>query len=225
MQAAVDVYVMPLAGGDAWAAVASGSGDPWDVARSLVAPRYRRLSSGKAPERVRLGELAAGLLMARYLGVSTDEALTVGDEGKPRLAAEGPEFNLSHDDGAAVLALCEQTVGVDVEDVPRAYGEPQNAALRAVLSAKELVDVESAADPARAFARAWTRVEATLKADGRGFAFRTKGGNLPGGWQTRTADLSLEGGRHAMTVATRDVPQVTLHEVSMAEAIAALLHK
>ncbi len=195
----------------------------WESALELVAPRWARLASGRAPERSRLGEYGAGLLAARVLGVSRDEDLIVGDEGKLTLAAAGPEFNISHDDGLAVLAVATSghgAVGVDVEDVPAAYGEPQNAALRAVLSAAQLAEVESAADPALACALAWTRVEAVLKADGRGFAFRTRGGRLPDGWAVAQDVLEPVGGaRHALAVAAGEKPEVLVAWHDMGETI------
>lgn len=203
----------------------------WDAARMLVAPRWAKLASGKAPERFRLGEFAAGLLAVQALGVMRDEDLVVGDEGKLALAAGGPEFNISHDDELAVLAVagpgCEGLVGgpvgVDVEDVPDVYGEPQNAALRAVLSAEQLTEVESAEDPALACALAWTRVEAVLKADGRGFAFRARGGRLPEGWTVAQEVLEpVAGERHALAVAAGEKPEVLVAWHDMGETIEAL---
>ncbi len=62
----VDLYIMPLA--DAPAGWASHLG--------LVCPRYREKSATKAPEPTRLGEFAAGLLLASVLGVRADEQLS-----------------------------------------------------------------------------------------------------------------------------------------------------
>lgn len=55
-----------------------------------------------------------------------------------------------------------------------------------VLSDKQVCRVEASSPPdvPLAFALAWTRVEATLKADGRGFAFDDAGGRLPEAGET-----------------------------------------
>ena len=132
----------------------------WASHLGLVCPRYREKAATKAPEPTRLGEFAAGLLLASVLGVRADEQLTLGPEGKPELSAGSPHIGLSHDDAMAVLAVADGVVGVDVEEVPAQYGSLQRDALRGVLSAERIERVERAPDPALSFALAWTRVEA-----------------------------------------------------------------
>lgn len=204
----VDLYIMPLADAPA----------DWSFHLGLVCPRYREKATTKAPEQTRLGEFAAGLLLASVLGVRTDEQLTLGSEGKPELSAGSPRIGLSHDDAMAVLAVADGVVGVDVEEVPAQYGRLQREALRGVLSAEHIGRVESAPDPALSFALAWTRVEAVLKADGRGFAFDVRGGNLPAGW--KTAHVLVDG--HAVTCATREEPALLVHRLGMRDAMTLL---
>ena len=190
----------------------------WEGCRRLVAPRYRRLSSGRAPEGDRLEELAAGLLLARVLGVVEDRQLSLGQYGKPELVAGAPHVSIAHDAGLAVLAVCEDVVGTDVEEVPPAFGDVQRSALRWVLSDEGIARVDGSDDPALAFARAWTRVEAVLKADGRGLRFRTRGGRLPEGWSCSFA--TYEG--RVIACAARDVPEVEVRVVPMGETIGLL---
>lgn len=190
----------------------------WASHLRLICPRYQGKATTKAPEPARLGEFAAGLLLASVLGVRSDDALALGPEGKPELATGFPHIGLSHDDGMAVLAIAPGVVGVDVEEVPAQYGRLQRDALRRVLSAEELAKTEASPDPAMAFALAWTRVEAVLKADGRGFAFDVRGGQLPQGWQTTHA--LVDG--HAVTCATREEPDPLVHRLDMREAISLL---
>lgn len=204
----VDLYIMPLADAPAG----------WSSHLGLVCPRYREKATTKAPEQTRLGEFAAGLLLASVLGVRADEQLTLGPEGKPELFAGSPRIGLSHDDAMAVLAVADGVVGVDVEEVPAQYGRLQREALRGVLSAEHIGRVESAPDPALSFALAWTRVEAVLKADGRGFAFDVRGGNLPAGW--KTAHVLVDG--HAVTCATREEPALLVHRLGMRDAMTLL---
>ena len=204
----VDLHIMPL----------TGAPVDWASHLRLVCPRYQGKATTKAPEPARLGEFAAGLLLASVLGVQSDDALALGPEGKPELATGFPHIGLSHDDGIAVLAVAPDVVGVDVEEVPAQYGRLQRDALRRVLSAEELAKTEASPDPAMAFALAWTRVEAVLKADGRGFAFDVRGGNLPQGWKTTHA--LVDG--HAVTCATREEPAPLVHRLGMREAISLL---
>ena len=174
----VDLHIMPL----------TDAPEDWASHLGIVCPRYQGKATTKAPEPARLGEFAAGLLLAAVLGVRSDDALAPG------------------------------VVGVDVEEVPAQYGRLQRDALRRVLSAEELAQVEASPDPAVAFALAWTRVEAVLKADGRGFAFDVRGGNLPQGW--KTAHVLVAG--HAVTCATREEPVSLVHRLGMGEAISLL---
>ncbi len=204
----VDLHIMTLA---------DAPGD-WSSHLGLVCPRYREKATTKAPEPTRLGEFAAGLLLASVLGVRADEQLALGPEGKPELSAGSPRIGLSHDDAMAVLAVADGVVGVDVEEVPAQYGSLQRDALRGVLSAEHIERVERAPDPALSFALAWTHVEAVLKADGRGFAFDVRGGNLPQGW--KTAHVLVAG--HAVTCATREEPVSLVHRLGMGEAISLL---
>lgn len=204
----VDLHIMPLIDAPV----------DWASHLRLVCPRYQGKATTKAPEPARLGEFAAGLLLASVLGVQSDDALALGPEGKPELATGFPHIGLSHDDGIAVLAVAPDVVGVDVEEVPAQYGRLQRDALRRVLSAEELAKTEVSPDPAMAFALTWTRVEAVLKADGRGFAFDVRGGNLPQGWKTTHA--LVDG--HAVTCATREEPAPLVHRLDMREAISLL---
>lgn len=98
--------------------------------------------------------------------------LDIGAHGKPRLAAGGPHFNLSHSGDLALIAVCaDHAVGVDLEQTGRgltqldaiaeAYFSPTERAAYAALPA---------ADRGRAFYRVWTRKEAVAKALGLGMA-------------------------------------------------------
>lgn len=199
-----------------------GAPGGWERHLALVAPRYQAKARGKAPARSRLGEFGAGLLLALVLGVRSDADLLLGTEGKPALAEPGRHFNLSHDDGLVALAVGPCPLGVDLEEVPETYGEPQNAALRYVLSANQLAAVEASVDPALSFARAWTRVESVLKADGRGLAFPVRGGRLPPGFHTWSQVLTSAAQRHVVSVAAGQDPEVHLAWHDMAQVVSAL---
>ena len=135
------------------------------------------LAAPDAPERAH-GLLRA--LLAERIGVPPDE-LRFGrepcplcggeDHGRPVLADPGPglEFSLSRAAGLALVALAPTPVGVDVEALPDPGTVDDVAPLLHPAEQARIADARLAARPA-AFARAWTRKEAYLKALGSGIA-------------------------------------------------------
>lgn len=179
----------------------------WERSSSLVASRYQEKVRGKAPLRVRQGELLAGFMLRQVLGVMCDDDLIVGEQGKLSLAQKGPHFCLSHGDDIVVLGVAAHELGADVERIPKTYERRHRDALRYVLSEDQLCAVEGNDDPARAFVRAWTHVESVLKADGRGLAYPVRGGCLPGGWQVSFVKC----GDYGISCASRQKPRITVH--------------
>jgi 4'-phosphopantetheinyl transferase len=108
-------------------------------------------------------------LLAGYLGVEPAELeLSVGPNGKPRIAGERIEFNVSHSGRAAVLAFAlDNPVGVDVELRGRVRDPLRTAGL--VLGAAEVERLRSLPGKTREreFLRSWVRYEAALKCLGR----------------------------------------------------------
>lgn len=98
-----------------------------------------------------------------------------GPQGKPRMqpgsAAAPVQFNLSHCDSIALLAItADRPVGVDIE---RVRADPEDSMIaRQFFSPAECQEYFSVgdADKPRAFARLWTRKEACLKALGEGLS-------------------------------------------------------
>lgn len=114
-------------------------------------------------ERLRAGQKAGAELLRRVLKLSPEEVRR-GDHGKPE-AAGGPKFNLSHHSGSfAVLAVSDMEVGVDVEPIVR---DRKPIIPKRFLRPDELEWLGEDPSPER-FAHLWTRLEAALKADGRG---------------------------------------------------------
>ena len=87
------------------------------------------------------------------------------EHGKPSIAGH-PEifFNLSHCKNAAVCAISDHPVGIDVESI-REYRE---SLVRYTMNDAEIREIESAENPASAFIRFWTMKEATMKLVGTG---------------------------------------------------------
>lgn len=112
-------------------------------------------------------------LLAGYRGRPLDAGdLVVGAHGKPALADATLQFNLSHAQGAVLVALArDQAVGVDLERPGRA--RPHLALAQRYFCASETALI-AAAEPAQRealFLTFWTAKEALLKALGRGIAF------------------------------------------------------
>jgi 4'-phosphopantetheinyl transferase len=119
-----------------------------DVARRWVASRW-----------------ALRRVLCRYLDMPAAEIeLELGGHGKPRLRnSNGLEFNLSHSEGLAVVAVAERPVGIDVEAIRP--GRDTLTLVERILPAEEVETVRAATAPDRdaAFYAAWTCHEARLK--------------------------------------------------------------
>ena len=90
--------------------------------------------------------------------------------GKPHLDGQkGVYFNLSHTHGMVAFAYSQVIdVGVDIEFLgPEIYDRAMAAM---TLTPDEILSVERAADPHRAFLLYWTAKEAAMKAEGKGMS-------------------------------------------------------
>lgn len=192
---------------------------PGMLSAELVAGRYRsRALDSALPVMARAEALASGLLLAGVLNISDDGQLEFDAAGKPRIAHGGPAFSLSHGGSLAVLAVSAPEsagddaadIGVDVEPIA-SYNQ---AAAHRVLAADECAWIEAVADErnrAARFARAWTRLEAILKADGCGFTKDPRFESLPFGWQVASAEV--EG--HVIACAARGIPILRIHHFAV----------
>lgn len=132
--------------------------------------RARSFGSADTRERFLAARLALRRILSGYVAISPRELPLVRNAfGKPSLPG-GPEFNLSHAERVAVLAVAPSAVGVDVERV-----RPIPAADR--LAERWFDEAELRAWGAErrdardvAFLRRWTRREAFVKAIGTGLA-------------------------------------------------------
>lgn len=107
-------------------------------------------------------------ILGAYTGQPAADLRFVPDAaGKPHLPA-GPEFNLSHTRGMALLAVSLAPVGVDVEPL-RAPRNAREIAARVFDTATQqqlaCLDEDARAD---GFIRAWTAMEARQKCLGQG---------------------------------------------------------
>lgn len=129
---------------------------------------------GELADQVEFARTAARHILARYLNVppvavriERAPCLNCGAaHGKPRVASEALEFNLSHARGHALVAVAHRSVGVDVEPLARAsemLGMEQT-----IIAARD--ELHAGHNKGEELLRLWTAKEATAKADGRGLA-------------------------------------------------------
>ena len=118
----------------------------------------------------RLCVLAYRLLkqgLSEVYGMKENPLFEYNEHGKPSIVGH-PEicFNLSHCKEAAICAISDQPIGVDVESV-RSFND---SLVRYTMNEDEIRQIESAEDRAVAFIRLWTMKEAALKLIGTGIS-------------------------------------------------------
>ncbi|WP_116107047.1 4'-phosphopantetheinyl transferase family protein [Lewinella sp. IMCC34191] len=133
--------------------------------REAVA-RYRRWQDRQATV---LGKLLACRIAETATGEQPSLSDLRADEYRRPYWPQLPDFdfNISHTAGMVICcgAVGAGRVGIDVERV----GEVDVTEFRRVFTEAEYGYLTSLADPASEFYRLWTRKEAVMKADGRGF--------------------------------------------------------
>lgn len=118
----------------------------------------------------RLCVLAYQLLkqgLSEVYGIEENPVFEYNEHGKPSIIGH-PEicFNLSHCKEAAICAISDQPVGVDVESV-RSFNE---SLVRYTMNEDEIRQIESSEDQAAAFIRLWTMKESAMKLIGTGIS-------------------------------------------------------
>lgn len=98
-------------------------------------------------------------------GIEENPIFEYNEHGKPSIVGH-PEifFNLSHCKEAAICAISDQPIGVDVESV-RSFND---SLVRYTMNDDEIQQIESSEDRAVAFIQFWTKKEAALKLKGTG---------------------------------------------------------
>ena len=145
--------------------------------------RAGRFRSARDRERYLAGRAALRGILAGYVGCAPETLRFVrAPLGKPALLGEpsGLEFNLSHADWCALLAVTRRRrVGVDVESIRRGRGGMEVA--RRFFARREVEALAAVAPEERAvtFVRCWTRKEAYVKARGDGLALSLQHFEVP----------------------------------------------
>lgn len=121
--------------------------------------------------------LASALLLQRHLGIQKDSDFAISKEGCLSLPDGSRNFCISHARDYTILAVSEDglTIGADIEELHNDMDEKQIR--HRMLVAKKVMPpalleqylAASSAEEPLVFTTLWTRVEAMLKAEGKGF--------------------------------------------------------
>ena len=138
--------------------------------REISEQRREQALKFKFEQGQRLCVLAYQLLklaLREAYGITENPLFEYNEHGKPSIVGH-PEifFNLSHCKEAAVCAVSDEPVGVDVESI-REY---KDGLVHYSMNDEEIRQIESSEHPDRAFIRLWTMKEATLKLIGTGIS-------------------------------------------------------
>ncbi|MBE5843692.1 MAG: 4'-phosphopantetheinyl transferase superfamily protein [Butyrivibrio sp.] len=175
-----------------------------------IAPYYVQKYNKAKAEGVKRHELGAGILLSRCLNVKEDFQLSFGEHGKPILNIENndntKEFNLSHSGKYVVLAVSDDAVGADIEQIKRLKLPVLKRVLHPCFYEQIEADYEkenakSESDGKLILGKSWTILEAVLKASGTGFI--TEEYNQEeffDGWHTRSTELD---GEYVISCASR----------------------
>jgi len=126
--------------------------------------RYRH-EFGRRASAVAYLLLCQGL--KRLYDIDEKPLFTFGEHGKPSIVGHTDiHFNLSHCKEAAICAISDRPVGVDIES-PREY---RDSLVRYTMNDREVADIIQSSCPDIMFTRLWTMKEAVVKLSGHGIS-------------------------------------------------------
>jgi 4'-phosphopantetheinyl transferase len=162
----------------AWVDQVSGQNSQLEVLDPLERARADRHRSDRARARYVARHAFYRRVLAACLGIEPRAVpIRTGAQGRPELAwPDAPDFNTSHADGLAVIAVSHgRRVGVDIERDRDLDDAPDLA--EACLTVRELEAFRAtpSASRSRAFLALWTRKEAVVKAAGGGLSIPLDG--------------------------------------------------
>ena len=151
------------------------SEDIWDFDLSkalneISEQRREQALKFKFEQGQRLCVLAYQLLkegLHKEYGITENPIFEYNEHGKPSIVGY-PEiyFNLSHCKEAVVCAISNHPIGIDVESIR----EFKDSLVNYTMNDDEVREIEASENPASAFIRLWTMIEATMKLVGTGIS-------------------------------------------------------
>jgi 4'-phosphopantetheinyl transferase len=114
-------------------------------------------------------------VLGKHLGVAPEDVqIAEGDDAKPALAGGDLEFNVTHSDKIALIAVAQVAVGIDIEQIETIAPDDFDDLVAFVLTPRELDELVRLPERERlaAYYRVWTRKEAFVKATGEGISGR-----------------------------------------------------
>jgi 4'-phosphopantetheinyl transferase len=134
-------------------------------------------------------------VLARYLAISPSRIVfSLGERGKPSVQGSDLEFNMSHTEDLALIALTRtHPIGVDIEFIKTSkYHE---SIVEKNYSPQEFAQYQSLPEGEKleAFFRGWTRKEAYIKAIGLGLYYPLEKFTVDLASKEDRAMLSIEG--------------------------------
>jgi 4'-phosphopantetheinyl transferase len=133
------------------------------------AARFRRRVDR---DRFAASHAALRLILARHLhGSPASLVFREGENGRPLLAGESLDFNLSHSGDLALIAVSTVPIGVDVEQIKEMTDFLAIARRYFAAAELEFLRKTPPEELLKTFYAIWTRKEAFVKATGRGLNF------------------------------------------------------
>ncbi|MCG8425844.1 MAG: 4'-phosphopantetheinyl transferase superfamily protein [Chromatiales bacterium] len=133
--------------------------------------RAERISDKQLKQRFISSRCSLRQILACYIGCHPATInFNYGEKGKPTVAAvaSAPQFNMSHADDLAIIAISDQAIGVDIEPIRSRRGMLRVA--RRLMGETFAHQLETL-DPdhqTEVFLQRWTELEACVKAAGAG---------------------------------------------------------
>lgn len=179
--------------------------------------RAERFRVGAARRRFVIGRVMLRRVLSGFTGVEPERlCFAFSAYGKPRLVDGELCFNLAHSGDAVVLAVAEDEVGVDVEEL-RPLSTADRLARR-ICTPRELAELLAlgAGVRSKAVLRLWTAKEAVLKALGSGIrgSMRSIEVSLDANGELRL--LSLQGEPTSWTLLAAPPPDGMVAAVAVA---------
>ncbi len=123
--------------------------------------RYSNFKAEEARKNFLLGRLLAKTALAQSLKQEAGELLfAISENGKPFLENKQAFFSIAHCQGAVLVAVSSQAVGVDIEQQSRFYSE--KIVNEQFFSRQLLKSIQLAENQARRAAQYWTAIESLV---------------------------------------------------------------